>query len=164
MFPGRQNPRERRTDHDPPSLLWAPHDIMTKMNGGGSEPVAIKPAQVPGAPLIPAAPSSTRMRVEPRSIVVLFRTSTFVRIFRYSSFGTRFRSTHAKRFYHWSPPMSARSKVDVLPGLSGAKPQSPALNGVFLPGVDVVREGRQERFLEALLHCRVRLSTGEALH
>lgn len=44
--------------------------------------------------------------------------------------------------------MGATSKADVLRGLSGTSAQSPATDQVFLPGVDVVREGRQERFLE----------------
>jgi AraC family transcriptional regulator len=44
--------------------------------------------------------------------------------------------------------MGTASKADVLPGVAGMTVQSPALNRLALPGVAVVREGRQERFLE----------------
>jgi AraC family transcriptional regulator len=44
--------------------------------------------------------------------------------------------------------MGATSKADTVHGVSGTKAQSPAIDQVFLPGVDVVREGRKERFLE----------------
>jgi len=45
--------------------------------------------------------------------------------------------------------MGATSQDNVPRGLAGIKAQSPAINQIILPGVDVVREGRQERFLEA---------------
>ena len=44
--------------------------------------------------------------------------------------------------------MGATSQVDILRGVSGTKAQLPTIDGVFLQGVDVVREGRHERFLE----------------
>jgi AraC family transcriptional regulator len=44
--------------------------------------------------------------------------------------------------------MGATSKADALPGVSGTKAQSPAINQIFLPCVDVVREGRKEPFIE----------------
>lgn len=45
--------------------------------------------------------------------------------------------------------MGATSQDDLPPGVGGVKAESPAINHPFLRGVGVVREGRQERFLEA---------------
>ena len=45
--------------------------------------------------------------------------------------------------------MRVTSQGDVSQGVAGIKAQSPAINHPFLRGVGVVREGRQERFLEA---------------
>jgi AraC family transcriptional regulator len=45
--------------------------------------------------------------------------------------------------------MGATSQDNVPAGVRGMKAQSPAISQLILPGVDVVREGRQERFLEA---------------
>ena len=45
--------------------------------------------------------------------------------------------------------MRVTSQEDVPLSLAGIKAQSPAMNHPFLRGVGVVREGRQERFLEA---------------
>jgi AraC family transcriptional regulator len=45
--------------------------------------------------------------------------------------------------------VSARTKDDVSRGAAGIKARSPDIDPVVLPGIDVVREGRQERFLAA---------------
>jgi AraC family transcriptional regulator len=45
--------------------------------------------------------------------------------------------------------MGATNQDNVPHGVARIKAQSPAINQLILPGVDVVREGRQERFLEA---------------
>jgi AraC family transcriptional regulator len=45
--------------------------------------------------------------------------------------------------------MGATSQGNVPRGVAGMKAQSPVVNQLILPGVDVVREGREERFLEA---------------
>lgn len=44
--------------------------------------------------------------------------------------------------------MGATNTADFLPGVSGTKAQSPVIDQVFLPGIDVVRDGCKERFLE----------------
>jgi len=45
--------------------------------------------------------------------------------------------------------MGATTQDDFPRGVAWKKAQSPAMDQLVLPGVDVVREGRQERFLEA---------------
>jgi AraC family transcriptional regulator len=70
----------------------------------------------------------------------------FVRNFRYNSHRPVSPTETISRL---EPSMGVTNQDNVPRGVARIKAQSPAINQLILPGVDVVREGRQERFLEA---------------
>ena len=84
---------------------------------------------------------------------VQFQRTGFVQIFRFNIMPSRaerpLTPLHAA-FFPWLSPMAAKHHAGALRPAEAARARSPAVGTLIVPGVDVVREGRTEPFLDTL--------------